>query len=158
MKGKAKKTPPKHFRSKPHEGIDRNTVYVSNLSYLRDKAGVTELFIPYGEVVHVKVVIDKKTSRPTGMAFVEMKNARQADCAIAELDGQGIDGRILKAAPAIPMRGRPAVKAKDEAKPEKVEKLSKDCMTSKEAKAKRRKESGLGRLQQFLSTKNNRKK
>ncbi len=141
---------------KKHEGIDRNTVYVSNLSYLRDRAGVQELFRPYGEVIHVKIVMNKETDRPTGMAFVEMKTAKEADIAIAELDGQSIDGRILKANRAIPQKKKSAgkSKAKEEVgrkkNEKKYEKLSKDSMSSKEAKAKRRKESGLGRLQLFL--------
>lgn len=156
---------PRPSFSKPaHVPNNQNTVYISNLSYMRDRDGLKKLFIPYGDVVSVKVVMDRKTNKPTGMAFVEMKNYFQANKAIQELNGQNVDGRTVKASPAIAQR-KPAHVSKPMqesgmpqfAKPNKevraAAKPSKDSRASKEAKSSRRKEGMTSSLDAFLSNK-----
>lgn len=87
---------------------DKRTVYVSNLSYQRDRNGIKALFTHFGEVKYVKIIIDPETKTSKGMAFVEMGNPAQARKAIAGLMGQNVDGRKIKAASAIPMGKVPA--------------------------------------------------
>ena len=48
----------------------------------------------------VDAITDRYTGRPRGFAFVEMGNDEGANAAIAALNGQEVDGRALKVAPA----------------------------------------------------------
>lgn len=106
----AKKT----FKKKPLESKatakktrvinESSTVYLSNLSYERDKAGIKILMSRYGEVKTINLVIDLDTKVSKGMAFVEMGSIAEAKLAIAGLNQQQIDGRTLKASYAIPQK------------------------------------------------------
>jgi len=67
---------------------------------------LTELFAAHGEVVEVRVITDQYTGRPRGFAFVDMATGEAAQAAIADLDGQTLDGRELKVAEARSRRRR----------------------------------------------------
>ena len=81
-------------------------VYVGNLSFDTTQDKLQELFEAHGQVVKVDVVTDRYTGRPRGFAFVEMMNDEGANAAIAALNGQEVDGRALKVAPAKPRESR----------------------------------------------------
>jgi RNA recognition motif-containing protein len=81
-------------------------VYVGNLSFDTTESGLQELFAAYGEVATVNVVTDRYSGRPRGFAFVEMASDEGANAAIAALNGQEVDGRALKVAPAKPRESR----------------------------------------------------
>lgn len=74
-----------------------NTVYISNLSYTRDRYGVKSLVSKYGKIKYIKIVVDPKTLVSRGMAFVQMDSVEEATLAIKELDGRKVDGRTIKA-------------------------------------------------------------
>ncbi len=78
------------------------TVYISNLSYDRDRRGVRTLFSRYGTIVNIKIIVEPKSLQSRGMAFVEMSSIAEAEAAIAGLNGEVIDGRTIKANFAIP--------------------------------------------------------
>jgi RNA recognition motif-containing protein len=80
------------------------TVYISNLSYERDRNGVRSLFSRYGTIESIKIIVEPSTNQSRGMAFVEMLSIEEATAAIAGLNQQQIDGRTVKANYAIPMR------------------------------------------------------
>ncbi|MES2525631.1 MAG: hypothetical protein V4598_01035 [Bdellovibrionota bacterium] len=95
-----------------------NTVYISNLSYKRDRNGLKTIFARFGTIKTIKVIVEPKTGESRGMAFVEMSSVAEATLAIKELDGQVIDGRTVKANFAIPqkddgMKKEPKKKEKD---------------------------------------------
>jgi RNA recognition motif-containing protein len=54
-----------------------------------------QLFAPFGTVQSAKVIEDRDTGRSRGFGFVEMASAKEADAAIAGLNGQQHDGRAL---------------------------------------------------------------
>ena len=81
-------------------------VYVGNLSFDTTQEKLRELFEAHGQVATVNVVTDRYTGRPRGFAFVEMMNDQGANAAIAALNGQEVDGRTLKVAPAKPRESR----------------------------------------------------
>ncbi len=81
-----------------------STVYISNLSYKRDRNGLKSLFSRYGKIKHIKIIVEPTTNQSKGMAFVEMNSIDEATSAIEELDGQVIDGRTVKANFAIPQK------------------------------------------------------
>jgi RNA recognition motif-containing protein len=82
-----------------------STVYISNLSYGRDEKGLKFMFSKYGKVKNIKLIVDPKTFKSKGMAFVEMSSVAEAKRAIEGLNQQVLDGRTLKANFAIPMKG-----------------------------------------------------
>ena len=93
------------------DDITKRTVYISNLSYKRDRYGLKNLFMRYGDVRNIKIIVEPTTNQSRGMAFVEMKTVEQAKAAIAGLNQAIIDGRTTKATWATPQRNvtkRPA--------------------------------------------------
>lgn len=80
------------------------TVYISNLSYERDRNGVKALVSKFGVVKAIKIIVEPTTGQPRGMAFVEMGSIEEATKAIEGLAGQIVDGRTVKANFAIPQK------------------------------------------------------
>ena len=81
-------------------------IYVGNLPFSTSNEDLNELFAAFGEVTSAKVIRDKFTDRSRGFGFVEMENDEEADKAIAELNGNEIEGRALKIDEAKPRRTR----------------------------------------------------
>ncbi len=81
-----------------------NTVYISNLSYQRDRNGLKTIFNRFGTIKNIKVIVEPSTGESRGMAFVEMSSVAEATLAIKEINGQVIDGRTVKANYAIPQK------------------------------------------------------
>jgi cold-inducible RNA-binding protein len=73
-----------------------NRLYVGNLSFNTSEESLREVFSQFGQVEEVKVVMDRETGRPRGFAFVSMADADSARRAIAQLDGNMLDGRSLR--------------------------------------------------------------
>ncbi|MET0286452.1 MAG: RNA-binding protein [Polyangiales bacterium] len=73
-----------------------NRIYVGNLSFNTDEQSLQSAFSRFGAVDEVKVVMDRETGRSRGFAFVSMSDADGARKAIAEMDGQMVDGRALR--------------------------------------------------------------
>lgn len=71
------------------------TVYVGNLPFSAGKEEVTTLFAPYGKVIEVRMVRDRRSRRSKGYGFVEMA-AADADRAIQSLNGTDYAGRTLR--------------------------------------------------------------
>jgi cold-inducible RNA-binding protein len=81
-------------------------LYVGNLSFDTTQAKLQEVFEAHGQVATVNVITDRYSGRPRGFAFVEMATEEGANAAIRALDGQEVDGRALKVAPAKPRERR----------------------------------------------------
>ncbi len=66
-------------------------LYVGNLPYDSDEDSIKAFFEGDGarQVTQVKIVTDRDTGRPRGFAFVELSDDKQAQSAIAELNGRG---------------------------------------------------------------------
>lgn len=81
-----------------------STVYISNLSYKRDRNGLKAIFAPFGRIKHIKIVVEPTSNQSRGMAFVEMDSPAEAEKAIATLNGQILDGRTIKTNWATPLK------------------------------------------------------
>ena len=81
-------------------------VYVGNLSFDTTQESLRELFEAHGQVAKVNIITDRYTGRARGFAFIEMMADEGANAAIGALNGQEVDGRALKVAPAKPRESR----------------------------------------------------
>jgi len=70
-------------------------IYVGNLPWSADEAGLRELFSSVGEVHSAAVISDRETGRSRGFGFIEMDDS-DAEKAISQLNGQELDGRQLR--------------------------------------------------------------
>ncbi|MFP5457871.1 MAG: RNA recognition motif domain-containing protein [Bacteriovoracia bacterium] len=84
--------------------MNNNTLYLSNLSYNRDRNGLKSLLAPFGRILNIKIVMEPTTQQSRGMAFVEMSSAQDAKSAMDALDQKIIDGRTLKVKYATPLK------------------------------------------------------
>ena len=115
-----------------------NTVYISNLSYKRDRNGLKTLFARYGTIKHIKVIVEPTSNESRGMAFVEMGSIEEATDAIKDLNGRIIDGRTVKANFAIPQKDDGL---KKEAKKKEKDLEFKDVQLAKKARNQARRNS-----------------
>lgn len=70
-------------------------VYVGNLDVTTTEEQLRNLFLPFGPVHTVTLVMDRDTGSPRGFAFVEMSNDIDADTAISKLSGTHLSDRPL---------------------------------------------------------------
>jgi RNA recognition motif-containing protein len=80
-------------------------IYVGNLPWSADEAGLRDFFSNVGEVHSAAVVSDRETGRSRGFGFIEMDDG-DADKAISELNGREMDGRQLRINEARPRDDR----------------------------------------------------
>lgn len=81
-------------------------LFVGNLSYSTTDDSLNAAFSKSGNVVSAKVIIDRESGRSKGFGFVEMTEAAEADKAIADWNGQELDGRKIVVNIARPMEPR----------------------------------------------------
>lgn len=83
-------------------------LFVGNLPYSATESQLQDLFGQFGEIVSVKLVVDKMTGRSKGIAFVEFATVEQANAAISALQEHEMDGRkivVNVARPFVPKQG-----------------------------------------------------
>lgn len=73
-----------------------NRLYVGNLSFRTDESALHNAFSQFGEIIEVKIVMDRETGQSRGFGFVSMADANGARNAIAKMDGTMVDGRALR--------------------------------------------------------------
>ena len=71
-------------------------IYVGNISYSMTAEELKELFVPYGNVVAVKIIADKASGTSKGYGFVEMESDEDGLKAISALNDSQIKGRNIK--------------------------------------------------------------
>lgn len=77
-------------------------IFVGNLSYQTTQEDLQAAFGAYGNVERVNIITDRDTGQPRGFAFVEMTEKRDAENAIASLNGTEMNGRALNVNEARP--------------------------------------------------------
>ena len=77
-------------------------IFVGNLSYQTTQEDLQAAFSQYGGVERVNIVTDRDSGQPRGFAFVEMTERRDAETAIAQLNGAEMNGRALNVNEARP--------------------------------------------------------
>ena len=72
------------------------TLYVGNISYTMKEYDLKKAFGQFGEVVSVKIIIDKRTGKSKGYGFVEMGSDEAADEELKGINGKELAGRSVK--------------------------------------------------------------
>lgn len=70
-------------------------VYVGGLSHVTTSEALRAHFAPFGTVVSSAIVTERDSSESRGFGFVEMSSQTEADDAIAKLNQQPLDGKLL---------------------------------------------------------------
>lgn len=83
--------------------IATERLYVGNLSYDASESDLFELFNGVGSVRNAEVVVNNRTQRSKGFAFVTMGSVDEARRAVAELHGKDFMGRPLQLSGAKPI-------------------------------------------------------
>lgn len=81
-------------------------IYVGNLAPDVTDEVLMSTFAAHGEVVSVEVITDNDTRQSRGFGFVEMRDDGQAEAAIRNLDGSGLQGRNIQVNVARPRTER----------------------------------------------------
>ncbi len=89
-------------------------LYVGNLSYDATESDRFELFNGVGSVRNAEVVVNSRTQRSKGFAFVTMASMDEARRAVAELHGKEFMGRPLQLSGAKPIGHGPDVSEEEE--------------------------------------------
>lgn len=77
-------------------------IFVGNLNYQTTQEELMQAFSQYGAVERVSIITDRETGQPRGFAFVEMTDRREAENAIASLNGTQLNGRAMNVNEARP--------------------------------------------------------
>ncbi len=77
-------------------------LYVGNLPSNTTEQALRELFGQAGTVVSVALIRDRDTGGPKGFAFVEMNSLKEAQAAVARLNGHALGDRQLAVSIARP--------------------------------------------------------
>lgn len=72
----------------------QNKIYVGNLSYTLDEAGLRDSFKDFGEITDLTVPKDRVTGRSRGFAFITFSEAGHAEAAL-QMDGKELSGRKI---------------------------------------------------------------
>jgi cold-inducible RNA-binding protein len=81
-------------------------LYVGNLAFETSGENLREHFAQAGTVETAAVVEDHDTGRSRGFGFVEMSTKEEGEAAIAQFNGNDLNGRNLKVNEAKPRENR----------------------------------------------------
>jgi len=86
--------------------MQNNKLFVGNLPYSATEDEMKEAFAQSGNVVSVKIIMDRATGRSKGFGFVEMATDAEAQAAIERLNGADYAGRAITVGVAKPQEPR----------------------------------------------------
>ncbi len=86
--------------------VNPRKLFVGNIAFTVTEQQLSELFSQYGEVVDLKLILDRATGRSKGIAFVEYSTEEMAQAAIEATNGMEFEGRALNVNVARPFQPR----------------------------------------------------
>jgi cold-inducible RNA-binding protein len=81
-------------------------LFVGGLNFKTNEDGLRSIFGAVGAIEEVKIVTDYETGRSKCFGFVTFADPAHASEAIAQFDGQEVDGRRVKVSEAVDNRKR----------------------------------------------------
>ncbi len=100
--------------------VTTERLYVGNLSYDATESDLVELFRGVGGVRNAEVVVNNRTERSKGFAFVTMNSVEEAKRAVSELSNKDFMGRPLQVSGAKPPSQDRGERRRDEQEEEEV--------------------------------------
>lgn len=91
--------------------VNPKKLFIGNLPYSATESDVTALLSPYGELVEVRLIVDKMSGRSRGIAFAEFATEESATAAVEALANYEMEGRAIivnVARPQQPRENRPS--------------------------------------------------
>eukprot|EP01018_Ginkgo_biloba_P028910 Gb_09687 [translate_table: standard] len=70
-------------------------LFVSGLSFSTTEESLKNAFLRFGELVEVKIIMDKFAKRSKGFGFIQYATEAEAQEAIKGMDGKFLDGRVI---------------------------------------------------------------
>ncbi|CAJ1952249.1 unnamed protein product [Sphenostylis stenocarpa] len=83
------------FTAKPTSPFPSTKLYVSGLSFRTTEESLRNAFKNFGQLVEVKLVMDRIANRPRGFAFLRYANEEESQKAIEGMHGKFLDGRVI---------------------------------------------------------------
>ncbi|TGN18736.1 RNA recognition motif domain-containing protein [Leptospira idonii] len=71
-------------------------IYVGNLKFSLKEENIRQIFSVYGAIQDLKMIYDRETGNFRGFAFITYASNEAAEDAVAQMNGQEVDGRNLK--------------------------------------------------------------
>jgi RNA recognition motif-containing protein len=84
---------------------DPMKLLIRNLARATTESAIRTLFENYGKVQSCTLIIDKETGVSKGFGFVEMPNPGESKAAMKSLNGNDVDGNIIRVKKAAPKTG-----------------------------------------------------
>ena len=81
-------------------------IYVGNLSHDVTEEDLRQTFGDFGQVESVNIIKDRFSGESRGFGFVEMPSRKEAQSAIASLNGKNLKGRAMNVNEARPSTER----------------------------------------------------
>ncbi|RDY07377.1 Organelle RRM domain-containing protein 6, chloroplastic, partial [Mucuna pruriens] len=81
--------------AKPSFPSPSTKLYVSGLSFRTTEESLRNAFKNFGQLVEVKLVMDKIANRPRGFAFLRYATEEESQKAIEGMHGKFLDGRVI---------------------------------------------------------------
>jgi nucleolin len=79
--------------ARQHDQVGPNPhLFIRNIAPMVTEQQLRDLLLPHGELISLKVPVDRETGYARGFAFVEMATTEQAQAVIEHLSGQALDG------------------------------------------------------------------
>lgn len=75
--------------------MSQSKIYVGNLSYRTSEEDLAEEFSKVGEIVELRLILDRETGRSKGFAFITFANEESAKDSL-KLHDSNLDGRQIK--------------------------------------------------------------
>ena len=71
-------------------------LFIGNINFKTTENSLQQLLQQYGNVLSLKIILDRETGRSKGFAFVEMSTDEEAAFVLKNLNGAEFDGKVLK--------------------------------------------------------------
>jgi len=84
---------------------DPMKLLIRNLARATTESAIRTLFENYGKVQSCTLITDKETGVSKGFGFVEMPNPGESKAAMKSLNGNDVDGNIIRVKKAAPKTG-----------------------------------------------------
>jgi len=71
-------------------------LFIGNLDFETSAENLEEKLSPFGKIISLEIIKDRFTSRSKGYAYALVEDKQTADLIIESLNGQIIDGRLIR--------------------------------------------------------------